>query len=257
MMAVIVPCLVNVGGCLVLKSELDEAKSANLALQRRLAESERDVKDLELENQQLEEQLAAAGPIDEQIHLLTEQNRQLQDKYETLYAEYDALLRDREKPLPEEVNLELQQLAESHPDLIAFSPQHGMVKLAADLTFPKGSREVNPEGVQALQRLARIVNSPNASGFHIYVAGHTDDIPIVREETKRRHPNNWYLSAHRAVEVEKVLTDAGMDPHRIAVMGFGEYHPIAANAPNHGGNAANRRVELWLVPPGQFLTRGE
>jgi flagellar motor protein MotB len=37
-------------------------------------------------------------------------------------------------------------------------------------------------------------------------------------------------------------------------MGFGEYHPVAPNKPGKKGNQANRRVEIWIVPPGSFLT---
>ena len=56
------------------------------------------------------------------------------------------------------------------------------------------------------------------------------------------------------MEVEKVLTDAGVDSARVAVMGFGQYQPIEPNAAGNKGNAANRRVEIWLVPKGQFVT---
>ena len=40
---------------------------------------------------------------------------------------------------------------------------------------------------------------------------------------------------------------AGVDPTRILVAGYGEFHPIVPN-PAKGGAAENRRVELILVP---------
>ena len=54
--------------------------------------------------------------------------------------------------------------------------------------------------------------------------------------------------------VEEALEEAGVSPERLAVVGFSEYHPTVANAPTQKGNQANRRVEIWIVPPRQFLT---
>jgi len=80
-------------------------------------------------------------------------------------------------------------------------------------------------------------------------------MPIRRPQTKRTHPDNWYLSVHRAVAVQKELARAGLAPARIGTMGFSEYHPVEPNAPGNKGNGANRRVEIWIVPPGRFLTQ--
>ena len=100
--------------------------------------------------------------------------------------------------------------------------------------------------------IGNAVNTPAAAKFHVYVAGHTDDIPI--RLSRDRHPNNWYLSVHRAVAVQQVLTKAGLADERIGTMGFSKYHPVVANAPNEGGARENRRVEIWIVPPDRFLT---
>ena len=113
--------------------------------------------------------------------------------------------------------------------------------------MPKGA-------LAALKKLAEVLNTADAKPFNIYVAGHTDDMPIVRAETKREHPTNWYLSVHRAVAVQTVMAAAGLAQPRAGVMGFSEYHPVATNPPAHKGNQANRRVEIWIVPPDRFLT---
>ncbi len=41
----------------------------------------------------------------------------------------------------------------------------------------------------------------------------------------------------------------------VGVLGFGEFHPAAPNAAGNKGNAANRRVELWILPGARLLTR--
>jgi len=158
--------------------------------------------------------------------------------------------------LPREVNEALVALARENAQLLEFSPKYGMVKFKSDLTFKLGSDTVQDSAIAALQKLAAIVNDPAVARFNVYVAGHTDDVRIVKADTLRRHPNNWYLSVHRAVSVQQVMEKAGVSPDRIGAIGFGEYHPVGPNKPNRGGNPANRRVEIWIVPPGRYLTQG-
>jgi chemotaxis protein MotB len=42
----------------------------------------------------------------------------------------------------------------------------------------------------------------------------------------------------------------GIESTRLSVRGFGEFRPIAPNAPDKKGNAANRRVEMFIVYKG-------
>jgi chemotaxis protein MotB len=47
-----------------------------------------------------------------------------------------------------------------------------------------------------------------------------------------------------------VMTTNSLDPKRLSIRGFGEYRPVAPNAPNKKGNPQNRRVEIYIVPEG-------
>lgn len=156
--------------------------------------------------------------------------------------------------LPSDVNEALGKWARLYPDILDYDPATGMVKFKSDMTFDPGSDVVKPKAKEALQKLAEILNMPEAAPFNAYIAGHTDDMKISRPETKKVHPNNWYLSVHRAVAVEEVIESAKVQPVRLSAMGFGEHHPVAANKANNGGNELNRRVEIWIVPPERFLT---
>lgn len=249
------------GGC-VSKAEHDEAlalcRRANDRLQEALGEvrTEREAKDQLAER--LDEANQARKAKQREIALLESQNGDLQKNLDDLKARYDRL-RELEAPLrptalPAAVDAALQGFARSNPELVEYLPKYGMVKFKADLTFEKGSDDVSSTATEALTALVEILNSEAAAAFHVYVAGHTDDIPIQKRETLRRHPTNWYLSVHRAVEVQKVLVKAGLEPKRIGAMGFGEYHPVEPNKPNKKGNPKNRRVEIWIIPPERLLT---
>jgi len=152
--------------------------------------------------------------------------------------------------LPVELSTALEDFAKQNPDLIEYDSERGLVKFKSDLLFEKGSDKVTAAAGNAIQALCGILNTDAAKDFHIVVAGHTDDIPIRRAETLMQHPTNWYLSSHRAISVLNSLQSCGVVGERMSTRGFGEYRPIAQNAPNKGGNPKNRRVEIYIVPAG-------
>ncbi|MGC9453314.1 MAG: OmpA family protein [Phycisphaerae bacterium] len=254
------------GGC-VPQAEYDKVVAANRRANEQLLQCQEALENTDSRMGQLREQLserdAALQSLRREKEVLQQAKDDLQDSFDKLQELYDKAVADASQPqelppftLPQELDEDLRAFARQHPDMVEYLPEYGMVKFRSnDLTFERGSDEVRAEASDALQQFVDIVTTPAAEQFHVYVAGHTDDIPIRRQETLRRHPNNWYLSVHRAVAVQEVLEDAGLNPGRIGVMGFGEYHPIEPNEPDQGGNPANRRVEIWLVPPERFLTQ--
>ena len=147
--------------------------------------------------------------------------------------------------LPEELDDALRDLASQNPDLMDYDPELGMVKFRSDLTFPLGSAEVTDQARQSLNRLAEVLRSQAARQYEVRVVGHTDNVPVENERTRARHPDNWYLSAHRAISVRQILERAGVQPTRLGVAGYGEYRPVVANG--RRGAEANRRVEIYLV----------
>ena len=153
-------------------------------------------------------------------------------------------------PLPPELNIALEDLAKQYKDMIEYDPNRGLVKFKSDLLFDKGSDEVSAAASEAIKTLCTILNSDQAKQFYIIVAGHTDDIPIKRPQTQVAHPTNRHLSSDRAISVVTKLEQCGIAPERMSTRGFGEYRPVAPNAPSKGGNPKNRRVEIYVVPPG-------
>ena len=113
------------------------------------------------------------------------------------------------------------------------------VEIRADVLFPSGVANLSPQALPPLRDLAGIL-----AGFAnpLRVEGHTDDVPIATAE----FPSNWELSAARAASVARLLIDTGVDPHRLAISGRGEFQPEASNATAEGRNH-NRRVKLIVL----------
>jgi len=249
------------GGC-VPRSQYDEAVALNGKAQRDLKDSREQLRLLEEERVKLEDALALrnanADTKDLAIANLNTANEELKDSLAKLKDEYDKAqkeldtLRDFKGPLPAKVDSALKKLAAANRDLIEYESKYGMLKIKSDLTFAAGSVKIKPAAIAALKQLGTIVNSPEAKKFHVYVAGHTDDQPLVR--TKAKYGTNWGLSAYRAIAVIQALFNAGVEQPRMAAVAFSKYHPIAPNKPNAKGNPVNRRVELWIVPPDRLLT---
>jgi len=252
------------GGCVSL-DKYNELRALNTRANEELQKTKSALQQTQAERDTLAGQLSDRDALlkakQSEIDLLDSNYTKLQGDFAKLDALYKKLLADEQLPLPigpilpQPVDRALRAFAKDNPELVEYLPRFGMVKFKSDFTFDKGSDDVSAGAADALGKLVDILNAQAAAEFHVYVAGHTDDIPIKRASTRRRHPTNWYLSVHRAVEVQKVLVKAGLEPARICAMGFGEYHPVAPNKPNKKGNPKNRRVEIWIVPPGRFLTQ--
>ena len=139
----------------------------------------------------------------------------------------------------------LRDLAAQYPDMIVYDADRSMLRFASDLTFGSGSDSIQSSADDGLATLANVLNSGAAAGYDIQIVGHTDD-EKPGANTRRNHPTNMHLAAHRAISVRNALGNAGVPWERMSAMGWGEYRPAVPN--NVGtGTAANRRVEIFLV----------
>jgi chemotaxis protein MotB len=113
------------------------------------------------------------------------------------------------------------------------------VEIRTDILFPSGSAQLSPGALSVLEQLALVLAPlPNA----VRVEGHTDNVPI----RNNAFYSNWELSAARAGSVVRVFASHGVDPTRLAVVGFGEHRPKNSNDTEQGRNA-NRRV-IVVIP---------
>ena len=115
------------------------------------------------------------------------------------------------------------------------------VSLSENLLFPSGSAVVNPKGVDALSKLAAVLNL-NAD-VAVNIEGHTDSIPI-----RGRFKDNWDLSTARANSIVRILVDNyKVDPVRVIASGHSFFDPLDSNSTTEG-RAKNRRTEIILSP---------
>ena len=116
------------------------------------------------------------------------------------------------------------------------------VSLEERLLFESGSTVVDSKGVDALKKLAKVLE--REVDINVLIEGHTDNVPIKGATIK----DNWDLSVLRATSIVRIITsNSKVDPRSLTAAGRGEYFPIDnANTPE--ARKKNRRTEIILAP---------
>lgn len=230
--------------------------------------------DLRIQNERQRKEIAELGSKLQTNKLSTNQlQRQLNDAANACKVKTDALQQtltaleqnlDKKKKLidtmskqllhggmalPIELSTMLEDFTEGS-DMVTYDADRGIIKFKSDLLFEKGSDRVTSSAAASIKSLCSILNSEEGKKFDIIIAGHTDDIPIAKPETRAKHPTNWHLSVHRAISVLNLMKSNETNFERMSVRGFGEYRALEPNAPGKKGNPQNRRVEIYIVPKG-------
>lgn len=113
-----------------------------------------------------------------------------------------------------------------------------VIRIPAALTFDSASASVNPQFDATVHEIARTVKTRSQTYVDVYA--HTD--------TSGSEQVNQALSDKRAAAVASYLASHGVARARIASKGLGETAPLYNPETSEEQKAANRRVEIRLVP---------
>jgi len=110
------------------------------------------------------------------------------------------------------------------------------IELNSSLLFASADAMPSDQAFTIIDKVAAILK-PFENPIH--VEGFTDNFPI----STAQYPTNWELSSARAASIVRMLAMQGVNPSRLASVGYGEFQPVANNATLEG-RARNRRVVL-------------
>ncbi|MBU0809858.1 MULTISPECIES: flagellar motor protein MotD [Pseudomonas] len=162
-------------------------------------------------------------------------------------TEPDRSLVDEESTLSAADSLE--SIAQSISDAFGGLIQSGQLKvsgnelwieieLSSSLLFTSGDAVPNNAAFDIIEKVAKIL-APYENPVH--VEGFTDNLPIQTAQ----FPTNWELSTARAASIVRMLAMDGVNPSRLAAVGYGEFQPVADNTTAEG-RGRNRRVVLVI-----------
>ena len=155
-----------------------------------------------------------------------------QAQFETRVAQDDAAAAQRQTQQAQAHSANLEaQLA----DLAAKKTERGLVITLGDVLFGTGAASLTPDGMRTTQKLADVLQqNPQRT---VLIEGFTDSTGAAAY--------NQDLSERRAASVQRALQDQGVNRERVAMRGYGESHPVAANDTT-SNRQLNRRVEIVL-----------
>jgi outer membrane protein OmpA-like peptidoglycan-associated protein len=135
----------------------------------------------------------------------------------------------------QEANARNAQLEAQLADLAAKKTARGMVITLGDVLFATDQATLSPNGMRTAQKLADILTqNPERS---VLVEGFTDNTGSGA--------HNQDLSERRAMAICMALQQMGIARERVAIRGYGENFPVAANDTMQN-RQFNRRVEIVL-----------
>lgn len=181
-----------------------------------------------------------------------ENDGQTEMTYSELLAAAEAKSIEVAEGIAEEFNETLRQEGILEEVVVEAQPNFVVLTLRGEALFPLGDATIKPEA----ERIIRVIAATYQEGYGKYelmIEGHTDNLPI----NTFQYPNNWYLSAARAISVGEYLIDnLGIPEGNVACVGYGEYAPITENDTPEG-RAQNRRVEIKINLGGidQFIEK--
>lgn len=116
----------------------------------------------------------------------------------------------------------------------------GAERLSLNFRFGAGSSLIDSKTLRDLDRLAAFMRQPDNADRPLILLGFSDAVETLPAMA-------LFISTDRADYIAQLLIRRGIDPSR--VRGLGGAAPVASNDSDIG-RQRNRRVEVWLGPPG-------
>ena len=245
------------------KTTLQTTETAKTDVEKQLTETQKTLSETQ---STLAETRAELSRTQEILQNESEAARKIAAERNTLQQDKSALEREKESLRAKltEIESELQRIREQSQrsitaiqerfkDMVgAALDEAGRLKLdvKGKILFETGSAILSTEGKSLLDAIAEeVLLNADYSAYAIRIEGHTDNTPIGGDALRK-----WNLSTERAIAAVKYLQEhADVSAERLAATGYAFYQPIdPAETPE--AKAKNRRIEIILVPPQDFLS---
>lgn len=141
--------------------------------------------------------------------------------------------------IAEKMESSLENLIADDSVFVDVSEDWVEVEINNRVLFFSGSATLTEKAIPVLKKIAgNIKDIPN----EVRVEGYTDNLPINSFAFR----TNWELSSARSSSVVTTLMSGGVDPGRLAAVGYGEFRPKADNSTARG-RQQNRRVTIKIM----------
>ena len=146
---------------------------------------------------------------------------------------------DETTQISNQVNNKFAQLINDNLIKVTSNEFWLQIELNDSILFSSASADPSPQAQAIFTEVAGILKNYTNN---VQIEGFTDNVPI----SNSRYPTNWELSSARATAIVKWLASNGVEPERLAAVGYGEFQPVAPNDTD-AGRAQNRRVAIMIA----------
>jgi chemotaxis protein MotB len=195
--------------------------------------------DLVARDMQIDKLLGEKGALSKERQQMAEEQKKLSEQIQQL----ERMRQAAEKRMTDyrELLSKLARMIDAGSLQVKIRNGLMLVQMPSDVLFPSASTNLKPEARSAIVELANTLAS--FQGRKFLILGHSDSTPI----RTARFPSNWELSTQRAVEVAKIMIEAGVPPEMLTAAGAAEFDPLVDNDTPEN-RAINRRVEIIFMP---------
>lgn len=217
------------------------------ALEAERQATSRAMTQIELLNQQIAAMRRQLAALEDALAASESRDRESQARIADLGSRLNVALAQRVQELARyrsDFFGRLRQILGNRPDIRIVGDRF---VFQSELFFAPSQSVVRPEGQGELDRIASLLQDlerqiPPDIPWVLRVDGHTDVRPIRTPQ----FPDNWALSASRAIAVVQYLMSKGVPPQRLVAAGFAEFQPLDP-ATTDEAYARNRRIELKMT----------
>ncbi len=205
----------------------------------------------------LAQEKAEKDGLAEQNKALADQNNQLAEKNAKIAQEQAAqtaalsLKIDQQDALLKDLGTQFakgQNTSASTPGGIHQESNGIHLTVAGSALFEPGKAELKPSSHAILMKVASTIKARYPRNY-LRIEGHTDGTPIVH--SKEKFKDNMELSLARATAVYAFLSSqGGIASSKMYTAGYGEHQPVRHPEKTAADRAANRRVEIVIMPEG-------
>jgi chemotaxis protein MotB len=222
------------------KDELDgQKKQCEESLKGKIGELDSANATLAAKTMQIDKLLTEKGALNKERQELSAEQQQLAQQIQELQRMKAAA--DRRSADYRRLLEKLKKMIDAGTLQVKVRNGRMLVQMSSDVVFPSASIRIKTEAKEAIMELAQTISTFSDRKFQI--VGHSDPTPIHTA----RFPSNWELSSQRAIEVVKLMVEAGVPPEMISAAGSAEFDPLTANDTPED-RTTNRRVEIVFLP---------
>ncbi len=234
-----------------IQAELEKQIAEHDLIRQKLQEKSelnvRNIAQMELLNQQLEELRQQLSVLASALEVAEKDIAEKQLVIDDLGTRLNTALASKAQLLQRYRSEFFGHLRETLSDYPDIRIEGDRFVFPSELLFESGSDELGVAGQQQVKKLANTLKDiaqviPNDLDWILRIDGHTDKRPISSDRFK----SNWELSSARAISIVREMMKNGIPGNRMAATGFAENHP-ADTAETAEAYARNRRIELKLT----------